>query len=233
MERELILTGIGGQGIQLAAAAVARAAVDEGREVQVFGSYGGMMPGGATESTVVVADGPVEARRRSGRPGRRSSCTTSTRARPGPPAARQRGAGQHDGGRPGARHRRPPWEVGGVPATDLAVGAGHLLAASMVMIGAYAAVTGLVALESLVRPRRPRCFPPYRAQHAALNEPALRVGYARRRGPARRGLAPAGGDRDHRTAGRRVTYPGDPGRSTSTPARGATCASTPARPGSW
>src|SRR5580704_18040200 len=61
MERELVLTGIGGQGIQLAALVIARAAVDEGREVQVFGSYGGMMRGGATESTVVVADRPIEA----------------------------------------------------------------------------------------------------------------------------------------------------------------------------
>src|SRR5271166_281016 len=54
------MTGIGGQGVQLAAAVVARAAVLEGREVQVFGSYGGMMRGGATESTVVVGDGPIE-----------------------------------------------------------------------------------------------------------------------------------------------------------------------------
>ena len=61
MERELIISGIGGQGIQLASAILARAAVDEGREVQVFGSYGGMMRGGATESTVIVADGPIEA----------------------------------------------------------------------------------------------------------------------------------------------------------------------------
>jgi Pyruvate/2-oxoacid:ferredoxin oxidoreductase gamma subunit len=60
MERELIVTGIGGQGIQLAAAVVARAAVEENREVQVFGSYGGMMRGGPTESTVVIADRPVE-----------------------------------------------------------------------------------------------------------------------------------------------------------------------------
>ncbi|TMK87611.1 MAG: indolepyruvate ferredoxin oxidoreductase subunit beta, partial [Actinobacteria bacterium] len=32
-ERELLLTGIGGQGVQLAAQVIARAAVLEGREV--------------------------------------------------------------------------------------------------------------------------------------------------------------------------------------------------------
>ena len=61
VERELLLTGIGGQGIQLAAQVLARAALAEGREVQLFGSYGGMMRGGNTEATLVVADGPVEA----------------------------------------------------------------------------------------------------------------------------------------------------------------------------
>ena len=61
MERELLLTGIGGQGVQLAAQVLARAAIAEGREVQMFGSYGGMMRGGNTEATVVVADGPIEA----------------------------------------------------------------------------------------------------------------------------------------------------------------------------
>src|SRR5437773_4991776 len=61
MERELVMTGIGGQGIQLAAQVLAKAALSEGREVQLFGSYGGMMRGGNTETTLVVADGPIEA----------------------------------------------------------------------------------------------------------------------------------------------------------------------------
>ncbi len=55
------MTGIGGQGVQLASAVLAHAAVIEGREAQLFGSYAGMMRGGATESTVVLADGPIEA----------------------------------------------------------------------------------------------------------------------------------------------------------------------------
>ena len=61
MERELVLTGIGGQGIQLAAQVLARAAIAEGRSTQMFGSYGGMMRGGNTEATLVIADGPIEA----------------------------------------------------------------------------------------------------------------------------------------------------------------------------
>ena len=56
-----MLTGIGGQGIQLAAQVLARAAIAEGRQVQMFGSYGGMMRGGNTEATLVLADGAIEA----------------------------------------------------------------------------------------------------------------------------------------------------------------------------
>src|SRR5205807_9403476 len=60
-ERELLLTGIGGQGVQLAAQVIARAAVLEGREVMLFCLYGGVMRGGNSDATVVVADGPVQA----------------------------------------------------------------------------------------------------------------------------------------------------------------------------
>src|SRR5436305_3550928 len=60
-ERELLLTGIGGQGVQLAAQVLARAAVIEGRDVMLFGVYGGVMRGGNSDATLVVADGPVQA----------------------------------------------------------------------------------------------------------------------------------------------------------------------------
>ena len=55
------ITGIGGQGVQLAAQVLARAATLEGREVMYLGLYGGMMRGGNTDSTVVVADAPIAA----------------------------------------------------------------------------------------------------------------------------------------------------------------------------
>ena len=60
-EREVLLTGIGGQGVQLAAQVLARAAALEGRSVMLFGVYSGVMRGGNTDATVVVADGPVQA----------------------------------------------------------------------------------------------------------------------------------------------------------------------------
>ena len=170
MERELLLTGIGGQGIQLAAAVLARAALVEGREVQVFGSYGGMMRGGATEAT----------RRGRRRPDRgaahgrddlvgAASCTTSTPSRCSP-RLRVDGAWSSSTPawwRPGpsvraaarwSRCRPPiwPWR------------SGNVMAASMVMLGAYAAATGLVALDAPGRGRASAsAAAPTGAQHAA------------------------------------------------------------------
>ena len=59
MEREIAFTGIGGQSIQLGAQVLARAAVLEGRQVMLLGTYGGTMRGGNTEATLVVADAPI------------------------------------------------------------------------------------------------------------------------------------------------------------------------------
>ena len=56
-----MLTGIGGQGVQLAAQVIAQGATIEGRNVLLFGVYGGAMRGMNTDGTVVVADGPVQA----------------------------------------------------------------------------------------------------------------------------------------------------------------------------
>src|SRR5437899_6061405 len=50
------MTGIGGQGIQLVAKLLAQAAMREGKQVMMFGLFMGMIRGGSSESTVVIAD---------------------------------------------------------------------------------------------------------------------------------------------------------------------------------
>ena len=184
MERELVMTGIGGQGIQLAAQLLARAAVAEGREVQLFGSYGGMMRGGNTEATVVIADAPIEA----------------------PPTVGHTWSAilmHHDYVEPTLSRLRPgslalvnstlfdvPFDradctVIDLPATDLAVEAGSIMVASMVMLGAYAATTDIVSIDSLADAVADS-LPSYRTQHVATNTAALRVGFdAVPRGTAR------------------------------------------------
>jgi Pyruvate/2-oxoacid:ferredoxin oxidoreductase gamma subunit len=174
MERELLITGIGGQGVQLSAQVLARAAALEGRNVMYLGLYGGMMRGGNTDSTVVIGDGPIEA----------------------PPVVSKAWSSiaMHDEFwaplepklRPDAlvlvndatftTEIQAPVTVIRVPATNVATDLGNPLGGSMVMLGAYAGTTGIVALDALIEAMR-ESIPPYRTQHIEANETALRAGW--------------------------------------------------------
>jgi Pyruvate/2-oxoacid:ferredoxin oxidoreductase gamma subunit len=185
VERELVLTGIGGQGIQLAAQVIARAALAEGRAVQIFGSYGGMMRGGNTEATVVFADDAVESPPTVGHAWSAIlmhhdySAPTIALLRPGSLALVNTSVFEGDVSSTGAT-------VLDIAATELAASVGNPLAAAMVMAGAYTAATGLVALDSLVEGVA-TSLPPYRQQHVEVNVAALRAGFD----ATRRDVAPA------------------------------------------
>ena len=71
-----------------------------------------------------------------------------------------------------------------VPAGDLALEAGSAMSAGFVLLGAYAAITGLVSLDALIAAMR-ELVPPYRTQHLAVNEAALRAGAGAVPGPRR------------------------------------------------
>ncbi len=170
------MTGIGGQGVQLGAQVVARAALTEGREVQLFGSYGGMMRGGNTEATLVVADGPIES------PPTVSDAWSAilmhhdysepTRARLRAGSIVLVNSTVYEG-----EIDRDAYRVIDIAASDLAVDIGNVMTASMVMVGAYAAVTGLVALDAL-ESAVADSLPSYRSKHVELNVRALRAGAA-------------------------------------------------------
>jgi len=173
MERELLITGIGGQGVQLAAQVLARAATLEGREVMLLGLYGGMMRGGNTDSTVVVADAPILA----------------------PPVVSRAWSAiaMHDEFWPDVEAKLRPGSLvlvndatftsairadvvaHRVAATTVATDLGSPLSGSMVMLGAFCAATGIVTESALIAAMR-ASIPPYRTQHIEANERALRAG---------------------------------------------------------
>ena len=176
MEREVLLTGIGGQGVQLAAQVLARGATVEGRHVLLFGVYGGAMRGMNTDGTVVVGDGPLQS------PPLVSHAWAAIAMHdrywaPVEPKVR-------DGGLVlvndatfetalGDRYR-----VVRVPASEIAAELGNDLGASMVMVGAFAGLTGLDGIDAAVEGMR-QSIPSYRTQHVAANEVALRAGFDR------------------------------------------------------
>lgn len=56
MQKEIIISGFGGQGVLFAGQVIAYAAMDSGRQVTWIPSYGPEMRGGTANCTVVIAD---------------------------------------------------------------------------------------------------------------------------------------------------------------------------------
>jgi len=174
VEREILFTGVGGQGVQLAAQVLARAAVLEGRDVMLLGTYGGTMRGGSTDATLVVADAPI------------STPPIVSRAWALLAMHHQFFAPLRGKLRAGSlvvvnasvfqAPLDPAWRAFEVPAGARAAELGSPVVGAMVLIGAFARITGIVAPESLDEAMR-ACVPSYRRQHIETNERALRAGY--------------------------------------------------------
>jgi Pyruvate/2-oxoacid:ferredoxin oxidoreductase gamma subunit len=176
MERELLFTGIGGQGVQLAAQVIAHAAIAEGKQVQLFGSYGGMMRGGDTLATLVVSDQPVEAPPTVGSTWSailmHHDYVEPTVARVRAGSIVLRNSTVYEG-----EVRVDGIELRDIPATELAATTvGNVMTASMVMTGAYARITELISLDAL-KAAVGTCLPSYRSKHIELNVLALDTGW--------------------------------------------------------
>jgi Pyruvate/2-oxoacid:ferredoxin oxidoreductase gamma subunit len=179
LEREVLFTGVGGQGVQIASKALATAAMEEGRQVMLVPRYGGGMRGGMTNAEVTVGDQALRAL-----PVATSAWSayvmdpaywSTIRANLAPGAVVVRNAslcteaiGEDEV--PGAR-------VIDVAASETASDLGSPMSAGFVLLGAYVAVTGLVELESTVSAMR-QLVPAYRTQHLEANERAIRAGAA-------------------------------------------------------
>lgn len=188
-EREILFTGIGGQGIQLMAKILAETAVHEGRHALLFGVYMGMMRGGPSESTVVIGDAAIEA------PPIIPHCW-SVVAMHGQGLEATTGKLRPHGllfanttlvtGAPRADVR-----CAGVPATRLAEQAGGIAGASMVLLGAFVAATGIVPLPRLVDTMR-AALPAHRQARADENARLLALGAEHAAPLGRLDLVPAG-----------------------------------------
>lgn len=169
-----MLAGIGGQGIQLAAAVLARAAVLEDRFVLSLGTYGGTMRGGNTEATVVVGDAPLE----SPPIVSRVWAALVLHDRYWEPVRARLRPGSQLWSDP-AHGATPPAGVAALPlpAEQIAHSAGAPLAVSLVMLAAFCRATGLVALDALREALR-LALPERRARHLPANLAALDAGAA-------------------------------------------------------
>lgn len=176
MEREVLFTGIGGQGVQIASKALAMAALSEGRQVLLLPTYGGGMRGGMTNAGLTIGEGEVHAL-----PVITSAWSAfvmdptfweTVRPQLAPHAVVLVNSSLFDleVGVPDAR-------VFGVPASDVAAEMGSPMSASFVMLGAFAVLTGLVGVDSVMDAMR-QLVPAYRVQHVEANQRAIEAGAA-------------------------------------------------------
>jgi 2-oxoglutarate ferredoxin oxidoreductase subunit gamma len=174
VEFEVLVSGIGGQGIQLVAKTLALAAMAEGRQPLLTSEVTGAMRGGHSLAAVVIADSALK-----GLPvvSEASAAVALHPMRWDDVAARLR---------PGAMvivnstlvHLGPQrddlrvWEV---PATELCSHLGSAQVIGFIMLGAFVALTNIVSVDSIVNAMT-ELLPPYRHQHIETNKRALELG---------------------------------------------------------
>lgn len=176
IEREVLWTGIGGQGVQLAAKILALAATHDGREVMSLGTYGGTMRGGNTDATIVVADGPITS------PPMVSHAWSAVIAHPRyfepiRPKLRAGGLVVVDADLLDEPLPKTPADMLSISATTLAREADAPKAAALVLLGAFAGATGIVSADSLDKALA-ASLPSYRSQFLESNQRALETGFA-------------------------------------------------------
>jgi 2-oxoglutarate ferredoxin oxidoreductase subunit gamma len=176
VEREVIVTGIGGQGIQLLAKTLALAATRAGLHAMLSADYGGEMRGGPSKASVVVGDAPLRAL-----PVLASawSAIVAHHRFSEPALARLRPGGPVVANLPLVDPAGLPTgnQVYTVDGAAVAKAAGAPQAVGFVLLGAYNAIVGVVEPAALVAAME-ELLPPYRRQHAPANARALEAGAA-------------------------------------------------------
>ena len=171
-ERSVLFTGVGGQGVQICSKVLATAANDEDRHTMLIARYGGGMRGGMTNAEVTIGDAPLRAL-----PFAPSAWaafvmssahweTIGDRLQPDAVVVVNSSLVTLD---------PPDARLFEVPANDVAASLGNPLSAGFVLLGAFAALTGLVSVEGTVAAMR-QLVPSYRTEHLQANEAALRAG---------------------------------------------------------
>lgn len=174
MEREVVVSGTGGQGIQLLAKTLALAATRQGHYAMLSADYGGEMRGGPSKASVVIGDAPLRALPVLASAGsailahHRFSESVLERTRPG-------GLVLVNTKLVDPASLRADLVVRGVDAAAVATAAGAPQAMGFVLLGAYNAITRMVD-ESALAAAMEELLPPYRRQHAPANARAIEAG---------------------------------------------------------
>jgi 2-oxoglutarate ferredoxin oxidoreductase subunit gamma len=187
MQRSVVMSGIGGQGIVVGTTLLGHAATRNGQFAVHFAQYGGEMRGTKCECTLTISDEQVNA------PPLVSEPDVAIIMHPNPPTRLHGTAAESFQAitstvRPGGLaivnsslldlHEvtfRPDIEWLLIPVTDIGKQLGHLMVASMVAISAFAAETRMVPVE-YIRLALTDVIPAYRHQLLEMDDAGLTAG---------------------------------------------------------
>lgn len=152
METQILVAGFGGQGVLLMGQLLSKAAMHEGMEVSWMPAYGPEVRGGEANCGVVISDEKV------GSPLVSEPDVAIIMNRPSmdkfEPNVHADGALLYNSSLIDRTPLRADLRSYAVPCNDIAAELGNARVANMVMLGAYAALTKIVSMESLVEALR-------------------------------------------------------------------------------
>ena len=179
MEKRMIIAGFGGQGVLLIGQLIAYAGMLADKEVSWMPSYGPEMRGGSANCAVVVSDEPVAS------PKVEEADLVIAMNRPSmelfEKALVPGGVLIYNSSLIDVKPTRQDIQVVAVPCNDIANDVGSLRSTNMVMLGAYAGVTGEYSVDTLMGALRHK-LGPSKEKFMPANQKAIEAGMAAVRG---------------------------------------------------
>ena len=179
MEKRMIIAGFGGQGVLLIGQLIAYAGMLADKEVSWMPSYGPEMRGGSANCAVVVSDEPVAS------PKVEEADLVIAMNRPSmelfEKALVPGGVLIYNSSLIDVKPTRQDIQVVAVPCNDIANDLGSLRSTNMVMLGAYAGVTGEYSVDTLMGALRHK-LGPSKEKFMPANQKAIEAGIAAVRG---------------------------------------------------
>ena len=179
MEKRMIIAGFGGQGVLLIGQLIAYAGMLDGKEVSWMPSYGPEMRGGSANCAVVVSDEPVAS------PKVEEADIVVAMNRPSmelfEKALVPGGALLYNSSLIDVMPSRADIKAVAVPCNDIAGELGSARSTNMVMLGAYAGLTGDFTVETLMDALRHK-LGPAKEKFMPANRKAIEAGMAAARG---------------------------------------------------
>lgn len=179
MEKRMIIAGFGGQGVLLIGQLIAYAGMLADKEVSWMPSYGPEMRGGSANCAVVVSDEPVAS------PKVEEADLIIAMNRPSmelfEKALVPGGVLIYNSSLIDVKPTRQDIQVVAVPCNDIANDLGSLRSTNMVMLGAYAGVTGEYSVDTLMGALRHK-LGPSKEKFMPANQKAIEAGMAAVRG---------------------------------------------------